>query len=326
MSLWLVGAGTMAQEYAKVLNGLGQDFEVIGRNAVSVATFEMATGHGVRQGGLSDALAMMPAPDAAIVAVGVEHLASVAAELVEAGTRRVLIEKPGGVSTEEIRSLKEIALRKKADVLVAYNRRFYASTAAARKLIEEDSGATSCIFEFTEWSHVIAPLKKGPGVKDAWFLANSTHVVDMAFHLCGFPKDWRAWQGGSLDWHTAASRFCGAGVTERGVFFSYHADWEAPGRWSVEVLTRKRRFVFRPMEQLQVTRIGSVSVENVEINDSLDKLYKPGLFEQTKAFLARDNDLFCMIDEQLENCAIYNKMAGYDKLPSVDGAVLKAGT
>lgn len=324
MSLWLVGAGTMAQEYAKVLNGLGQDFEVIGRSATSAAKFEMATGHAVRQGGLSAALATLPAPDEAIVAVGVEHLAGVAAELIEAGTRRVLIEKPGGLSTEEIRSLKEAAFEKKAEVLVAYNRRFYASTAKARELIADDGGATSCIFEFTEWSHVIAPLEKGQGVKNAWFLANSTHVVDMVFHLCGFPKDWRAWQSGSLDWHAASARFCGSGVTEYGALFSYHADWEAPGRWGVEVLTRKRRFIFRPMEQLQVTKLGSVNVEKVEINDSLDKVYKPGLFEQTKAFLARDNDLFCMIDEQLKHCAIYNEMAGYNKCSSADANVLKA--
>ena len=27
-------------------------------------------------------------------------------------------------------------------------------------------------------------------------------------------------------WHPAASRFCGAGITDRGALFSYLADWE----------------------------------------------------------------------------------------------------
>ena len=316
MGLWLIGAGTMAQDYAKVLQNLGQDFEVIGRGAVSAEKFELATGHLVRQGGLSSALATSGAPEQTIVAVGVEGLAKQATELIEAGTRRVLLEKPGGLNTMEIRALQETAAKHQAAVLIAYNRRFYASTSLAMKLIAEDGGATSCTFEFTEWSHVIAPLIKAPGVKEAWFLANSTHVVDLAFHLCGFPKAWQAWRGGSLDWHPSAARFCGSGITQQGVFFSYHADWEAPGRWGVEVLTRKRRFVFRPMEQLQVIPLGSVNMEIVEIHDQLDKAFKPGLYEQTKAFLARDDRLFCTIGEQLRHCAIYDEMAGYNRMLS----------
>lgn len=316
MSLWLIGAGTMAQEYAKVLLNLCQDFEVIGCNPTSARKFESGAGHPVRQGGLTSALATADAPEQAIIAVGVEHLASVATELIEAGTRRILIEKPGGLNTMEIRTLQRTAATQKADAFIAYNRRFYASTALARKLIAEDGGATSCTFEFTEWSHVIAPLTKAPGVKEAWFLVNSTHVVDLVFHLCGFPKDWRAWQGGSLDWHQAAARFCGSGITEHGVFFSYHADWEAPGRWGVEVLTRKRRFVFRPMEQLQVTPLGSVRMDSVEIDDQLDRAFKPGLYGQTKAFLDRDDRLLCTVDEQLRHCATYDEMAGYDQVVS----------
>lgn len=311
MSLWLIGASTMAQDYAKVLQDFGQNFEVIGRNAASAGKFELATGHPVRQGGLSVALAVSGAPELAIITVGVEQLASVATELIKAGTRRILLEKPGGLNTVEIGALKQIAVKHNADVMIAYNRRFYTSTALARKLIAEDGGATSCIFEFTEWSHVVAPLTKAPGVKEAWFLANSTHVVDLAFHLCGFPKDWHAWHGGSLDWHPSAARFCGSGITEQGVFFSYYADWEAPGRWGLEVLTRKHRFIFRPLEQLQVVQVGSVKVENIELDDRVDKEFKPGLYRQTKAFLNQDDSQFCSINEQLQHIAVYNEMAGY---------------
>ena len=313
MSLWLVGAGKMAQDYAKVLQSLGQDFEVIGRNEASAKIFESVTGHHVRQGGVRSALAASESPDRVIIAVGVEQLAGVATELIESGASRILLEKPGGLGTAEIRTLKQKAAKHGAAIMVAYNRRFYASTALARELITEDGGAVSCTFEFTEWPHVIASLVNGAGVKNTWFLANSTHVVDHAFHLCGFPKDWKAWHGGSMKWHPAAARFCGSGITDQGVFFSYHADWEAPGRWGVEVLTRKRRFIFRPMEQLQVVQLGSVKVENVGIDDQADKAFKPGLYAQTKAFLNKDDRWLCAIDEQLRHCAVYDEMAGYEK-------------
>lgn len=317
MSLWLIGAGSMAQDYAKVLlHGLERDFEVIGRSAVSADKFEMVTGIKVRQGGLSAALAESSTPEQAIIAVGVERLAEVTIELIEAGTRRILVEKPGGLNTQEVKSVQQAALKYNAEVLIAYNRRFYSSTEVAKKLIAEDGGATSCTFEFTEWSHIIEPLTKGIGVKEAWFLANSTHVVDLAFHLCGFPKELKAFHGGSLNWHPSAARFCGSGITEQGVFFSYHADWESAGRWGVEVLTRKRRFILRPMELLQVTPLATVRVDNVEIDDHLDKEFKPGLYKQTIAFLNNDDDLFCTIEQQLEHCEIYNEMAGY--LPTVN--------
>lgn len=311
MSLWLIGAGTMAKDYARVLLNMEQDFEVIGRNENSAVSFESDIGKSVHQGGVAKAIVSLGAPTQAIIAVGVEQLANVAIELIEAGTRRILVEKPGGLNTCEIKNLTQLAKKYNANVLIAYNRRFYASTVLARKMIADDGGATSCSFEFTEWSHIIAPLIKGDGVKEAWFTANSTHVADLAFHLCGFPVDWKGWHGGELDWHKTAARFCGAGITEHGVFFNYHADWEAPGRWAVEVLTRKNRYIFRPMEQLHVTPLGTVRIDEVEIDDQLDKDFKPGLYLQTKEFLSNSDEHFCQIEQQLNHCSIYDEMAGY---------------
>jgi predicted dehydrogenase len=311
MSLWLIGAGQMAQDYAKVLKSLGQDFEVIGRSPASADKFESATGRPVLRGGLSGSLVASAAPEQAIVAVGVEQLVDVATSLIEAGTRRVLLEKPGGLNKAEILRIQQMAAKYKADVMIAYNRRFYASTTIARKLIAEDGGATSCTFEFTEWAHKIVTETYAPGVKEAWFLANSSHVVDLAIHLCGFPKEWRTWHGGSLSWHQSSARFCGAGITEQGVFFSYHADWQAPGRWGVEVLTRKRRFIFRPLEQLCIVQLGSTSMNDVVLDERLDKEFKPGLHGQTKAFLDQDDRLFCTAEDQLRHSVFYNEIAGY---------------
>jgi predicted dehydrogenase len=312
MECWLIGAGTMAQNYARVLQDLGQDLNVIGRGSESAKTFEQATGIHVRTGGVEAAIDALGTPGQAIVAVGVHQLANSAEQLIKAGTRRILIEKPGGLNTAEIHALQNAATEHGAEVMIAYNRRFYASVVAARRLIADDGGATSFTFEFTEWSHTIGPMTMGEGVKEAWFTANSTHVVDLAFHLCGLPKDWQGWHEGGLEWHSAAARFCGAGITDQGVLFSYHADWEAPGRWGLEILTRKRRFIFRPMEQLQVLALGSVRPELVEIDDQLDQQYKPGLYAQTKAFLQRDDLALCRLDEQLQRSSIYDKMAGYN--------------
>jgi hypothetical protein len=97
------------------------------------------------------------------------------------------------------------------------------------------------------------------------------------------------------------------------VLFNYLADWEAPGRWSLEVFTRKRRFIFRPMEQLHVVQLGSVGVEKVEVADRVDKDFKPGLHAQTRAFLDGDDRLFCTLDEQARHATVYDEIAGYGR-------------
>ena len=311
MTIWLIGAGSMAQEYCKVLLGLNTKFDVIGRGYESAKRFESVTGKKVLIGGLKEVLKIHSAPFTAIVAVGILELKKTAITLIKAGARRILLEKPGGLSTKDLKQIQKIAKENGAEVLIAYNRRFFASTVLARSMMEQDGGPTSCFFEFTEWSHIIATLPTSYKVKEVWFLANSTHVADLAFHLCGIPEQRSFWSSGSLSWHQSAARFCGAGITDRGVSFSYHANWEAPGRWGVEVLTRNHRFIFRPIEKLQIVKLGSVISEPIDIDDALDHTYKPGLYLQTKAFLNGEDIYLCPLSEQIRNYKIYEEMAGY---------------
>lgn len=311
MSIWLIGSGRMGQDYARVLRGLGVSFEAIGRGEESAAIFESTTGKAVRLGGLSNVLRSERPPERAIIAVGVEKLSATTQELVRAGTKRIMVEKPAGLNLAEIRELNLTAEKYGASVLLAYNRRFYASVHHARQCIIEDGGVLSAQFEFTEWANVIAPLIKGAGVKEHWLLANSTHVIDLVFHLIGRPLNWQCWSAGAIEWHPAAARFAGAGVSDQGVMFSYLADWQAPGRWGVELLTAKRRLILRPLERLAVTPLDSVKVEVIQPLDELDQEYKPGLYRQTKAFLEGDDQFFCSLAEQVNNVAIYSRMAGY---------------
>lgn len=313
MRTWLIGVGPMGRDYYKVIKGLGEPVKVIGRGEQSAAKFEAATGQSVSHGSLDLILENEGAPERAIVAVSIDNLSQVASALIRAGTKRLLLEKPGALNRAQLAALAALAAAHEATVMIGYNRRFHAATLAAEAMIAEDGGATSCVFEFTEWAHTITPLQLAAETKQNWMYSNSSHVSDLAFYLCGLPAEMAAYHGGGLDWHSIAARFVGAGVTERGVFFSYHADWEAPGRWGVEVMTRKRRFIFRPMEKLQIMPIASTAVEMVALDYSLDQNYKPGLFLQTQAFLAGDDRRFCTLAQQEKNLAVYGRMAGYSQ-------------
>ena len=124
-----------------------------------------------------------------------------------AGCQSLLLEKPGALTHSELQLLQITAQEKGAKVWIAYNRRFYASVQKLRQLVAADGGITSAVFEFTEWSHRLKDLQKAPGVKEHWLLANSTHVIDLAFHLIGLPAEgqWQGWHGGSICWHPAAA-------------------------------------------------------------------------------------------------------------------------
>ena len=308
----------MGQAYAAVLQAQGVPFRVIGRSRTSAEAFHQAIGLPVKEGGLEAALTSLPAPEQAILAVGVEELAPTAQQLLAAGCQRLLLEKPGALTLSELQAVHADARAKGAQVWIAYNRRFYASVQKLRQLVMDDGGITSAIFEFSEWSHRLRDLKKSPGVKEHWLLANSTHVIDLAFHFIGLPAEgqWQGWYGGSLDWHPAAARFYGAGLSELGIPFAYHADWEAPGRWGMELLTRHNRYLLRPMESLQVIPLGSVEAQPVDLDEALDHQFKPGLFRQCEAFLSQQIDVrqteqLCSLAEQLDAFPIYYRIAGY---------------
>lgn len=310
---WLIGCGLMAIDYIKVLDALKKPFRIIGRGETAAALCETKTGHTVVRGGLTRFLeSKPPICFQAIVAVNVEVLAETTIQLLQSGIKRILVEKPAALNYSELKHVCDTAKAFGATVHVAYNRRFYASALHARQIIDDDGGLLSCNFEFTEWSHVIEGLVKGPGVKENWFHCNSTHVVDLAFYMAGKPLQMNCYTSGTLPWHQSAAVFAGAGNTDRGVLFSYQANWNAPGRWAVELLTANSRLIFRPMESLQIMRKGSVRIEDVEIDDSLDREFKPGLYEQVTRFLDNRTDGFCTIDEQLENWKYYCRMAGYE--------------
>lgn len=309
--IWIIGAGGVAIEYAKVLKALGHDFIVIGRGHEKAKLFKESVGKDVIEGGLDNYLSTKPdIADKAIVAVNVQYLAATTITLVKYGVKNIFCEKPGFNAPEELLEVAEIAEEMNAKIFYAYNRRFFASVLEAEKIISADGGLYSMNFEFTEWAHVIESTPHPDHVKKHWLTGNSSHVIDLAFFLGGDPREMSSYTAGELSWHKP-SRFVGAGVTDKGVLFNYQANWEAPGRWAVELQTPLHRIYLKPMEQLQLQDKNSVKVYPVEIDDHLDKEFKPGFYLETKAFLEGDTVRLCSLNQQVAHIEnVYSKIIG----------------
>lgn len=282
----LVGAGKMALDYAKVLAALKRPALVLGRGGASAEVFTAATGLAVSTGPLVDQLAARAdLPETAIVTVNAMHLAEVTGQLITAGVRRLLVEKPAGLDLDEIAVLDALAQSHGAEVFVAYNRRFMASVLRAQEIVAEDGGILSVKFDFSEPSRRIASIAKPQRELDTWFYGNSSHVVDLAFHFFGPPVSLAGEIAGAVSWHPAAGVFTGHARNATGGLMSWHANWLAPGRWGLEVMTPEHRLIFQPLEKLRVQSHKSFD-EVVEIlDDSLDLAYKPGVMRQVQAFL-----------------------------------------
>lgn len=311
----LAGAGYMAIEYAKVLKALNVQFVTVGRGEESAVKFEQEIGVHVQRGGLNKFLASNDSlPDYAIIAVNAENLADSCIALLKCGVKNILLEKPGALKFSDFQALKNLVQETAAEVKIAYNRRFYSSTRKAMEYIQAEGGVTSFQFEFTEWLHVFEELR-GNRFKDFLpylFLANSTHVVDLAFFLGGKPKEISCYKLSTFPDNSCNSIFAGAGISDKNALFSYQANWLSPGRWSLEIMTKKHRFIFRPLEKLQIQQLKSVKVDFVEIDNNLDVIYKPGLFLQTQAFLEKNENFkhLCSFEEHYELLPIYQKISG----------------
>lgn len=298
-NIFLIGTGPMAVDYAKVLEAQKQQCTVIGRGTASAQKFEEITGIKPITGGIDDYLLHHTFPENSyvIIATGVETIMSTLLTVLNNNAKIVLVEKPAAISINQLLSNKDLLKPYGNSVFVGYNRRFYSSVIEAQKLINEDGGLQSLFFEFTEWAHKIEPLQKAPGIKENWFFANSTHVVDLAFYLAGNPLQWNTFsKSGELKWHKKTN-FAGAGITKSGVIFSYLSNWESAGRWSVELLTKNRRIYLKPLESILIQNKGSIALSEHNFDDSLDKFFKPGLYKQVEAFL--DNSKIGMLT--LEN-------------------------
>ncbi|WP_141730827.1 Gfo/Idh/MocA family oxidoreductase [Oligoflexus tunisiensis] len=305
----IMGAGIIAIEYARILRKMEKSFSVIGRGEKSAREFQAATNVEPYLGLRAFQTHHKNAPPNAIVSVNIDQLAPASEMLLEWGVKRLLVEKPAGLNHNDIRGLAALAERHGASLYVAYNRRHYVSVRAARQLIAEDGGVQSFHFEFTEWTHEIDKLPLSETVKKNWFLANSSHVVDLAFYLGGLPIEIHSFISGQneISWHNKSAVFAGAGRTKQGGLFSYQANWISAGRWSIEVMTRKRRFIFRPLEKLQVQMLGSVAVSDVVLDDSIDKEFKPGFYNQVEEFYKESSQLLS-IREHIEQLNWFEKM------------------
>ena len=305
-SIWLIGPGNIGKDYVKVLKEFDLDITVIGRSKKD--DFPLP----VYDKGIESYLKfrLPDIPKYSIVAVNESELYNTTKILLEIGVKNILVEKPGSLSIKELTSLNDTATDKNSNVYIGYNRRFYKSVQKCRDLIKNNK-PLNVNFEFTEWTHNIDLNHYTKYELERFFLCNSSHVVDLVFHLFGKPKSLNSYTSGGLDWHPSSSVFSGSGKTIDDVLFSYNANWSSAGRWGIEINLNDYKLILKPLEKLFLQEKGSLDVEEIKIDNDL---YKPGLYGEVKDFLSGNDKVLCSLSEQINNFKWYYKIANYKEI------------
>jgi predicted dehydrogenase len=308
----LVGCGYMGIEYAKVLKAMNLKFDVIGRGQKSSNKFLNTQGISVKSLNLDEFLISNDEIySAAIVCVNINQLFKVTKTLIEKNFNKILVEKPAGIDSKEIKILMNIADKYKSNVYVAYNRRFYVSVKKCLSMLKSQGGISSINFDFTEIVNKIKKLKLDKEVKKNWLLGNSSHVIDLAFFIAGHPIKMKYISSGKLTWHLSASKFSGFGITDQNIQFSYHSDWNAPGRWGISILTKKTKILLQPLEELRIQQHGSFEIKKILIPNEIDEKFKPGLYKMVNEFTKTKIKNIPSIKEQYLLSKIICKIGNY---------------
>ncbi len=144
-----------------------------------------------------------PALDAVILAVPDSLHASTAIKAIQAG-KHVLVEKPAGVSVDELESVREVLSQSRVVFQVGHMKRFDPGLVAAKKFIQQEMGEMLAMKAwYCDSSHrysmtdalqpipivsdqsIKPPLDPKADKKKYYMLAHGSHLVDTARYLAG---------------------------------------------------------------------------------------------------------------------------------------------
>jgi len=305
-SILLVGAGTIASQYAKALDSMGiTDVTVVSNAEEKVNKLCSEFNFKSSSGGFEKNLPNISEKDLVIIATPIHLLMSCLDSAIDSGQNNILVEKPGSLYSDQLITATQKYGSKK--IRIGYNRLLYPNLHLLKELVKKEGGITSCTFTFTEWVHKINFEKYTDDVYKRWGIANPLHVISIVVDLIGMPKEISPYQYGSLPWHPSGSIFVGSGLSQNDIPFSYHADWNSNGRWGIEVMTKENRYKLVPLEELHVSPKGTINSEKISFQKAFPDV-KQGLAEEITVML--DEKLNKKIDlPTLEDAAELNKLA-----------------
>jgi len=302
-SVAIIGSGFMTNHYSLALTKIGiHDVEIVGPKK-SVGLISKKYNFKSIHQDYTNGIKLLSEKDLVIVTTPIQDIILATKLAMKYRQKNILIEKPGSLYSNELLKLNKI--KKSQKIFVGYNRLFYPNLQKLFQLVKKEGGINSCNFTFTEWVDRIDFKKYPKTVYSSWGIANSLHVISMAFRLIGMPKKITCLRSGKLRWHKTGSVFVGCGISKHNIPFSYNADWSSSGRWGIEVTTKKNAYRLIPLEKLYRCPRNSITWSPVSFTKKYPEV-KEGISEQILAMLTQKNSSNLV---SLEEASKFNQVA-----------------
>jgi len=311
-SILLVGAGSMARQYAIALSKMKiKDVTIISQSQEKAIQLGKEFNFQSMGGGIEKNIHGLKKMDLVIIATPVNFLLQAANLAIQSSQDNIMIEKPGSLYYKELISFSDKL--ENQNVKVAYNRLYYTNFHKLKELLLKDGGITSCRYTITERVYTFDFDKADADTYTRCGIGNSLHVISMVHELIGMPKEISTYQFGKFEWHPSGSIFVGSGISKNDIPFSYHADWNSSGGWGIEVMTKENAYRLIPLEDLLVCPKGKSDWEQIPFKTAFEDV-KRGVAEEIALMLSPKYNENEMVS--LEKAASFNKLAenffGYD--------------
>ena len=287
--LAIIGTTDIAVAHLNASRAVGFDVVHIAGSPQSATAPKFAKTHGI--GKVWDDPMVLAADkdawDALIIASSTESMIGLVAVAAKTG-KPVLAEKPIGYTSSSLDSL----LPGTRNVVVGFNRRFYASVQEAKRFIA--SGAP-CLLHLELPESVQVDSKTG--IQDVSRVAtNSTHGFDLINYVTGGLTIESVYSVGSAGDNRGRVLIA---KSKRGDLCSVSANWNAPANFSLTIDRGNERFELRPLEigalyrgmevvpptvETPLRTYKPIKVTNFAPNDR-DSALKPGFLGQSQALL-----------------------------------------
>ena len=310
----LIGSGPMSIEYIKILNHFDFKTVVISRTDRNFYHIKKIFPNNLEFRLLKEIKTVISSNsfDFAINCVSIKNLHLVTKQLIKLGLNKILVEKTACLDIEEIDELIELSLRSKTKLKIALNRRHFDSVNFIKKELK-NLQITSAHLDFTEWIKGIDFNKYDSKSLKFWLYSNSIHVIDLFFYLFGIPEKIDCVSEGEnlLHWHPSSSIFSGNGKFNSKINFTYKADWNGPGRWAIELVSKKFKYILSPLEEVKKMNLNNFQIENALFDNNDDIEFKPGLKKMVNEFSIDNFKNFISLEDYKKTLLIINKIGNY---------------
>jgi predicted dehydrogenase len=191
------------------------------------------------------------------------------------------IEKPPGLSLNELRKLNNLSIKYKTSNLVGYNRRYYSIIEYIKNKLKFEK-ILSAHVEGHERLWLIKKKVRKKSYLKKWTYANTSHVLNLLLFLLGNFKKVISISKNNFNKNIKVNT---SAIIEfkNNIFSTFVSNWSVIGGWNIKIFGSKNTYLINPLEKCVL-----INKKFKEINISTKKydlIYKKGFYNQAKFFI-----------------------------------------